>query len=179
LGKTVARTEQLKLPSIFSTLGVEVVFLRRHGKRVNEESDQRHVLRSRQSCRHRWLRDLSDGCFHGRCERQSPGSVRNITCLSISIPDMHLSSTLSATCGLHDAARALFLHLFELCSTSFHGERSAFPATTNRLETDHWNLSPHVALYRFGWLRNSHLGVEMARSSAMAKFFHIAEALHA
>jgi hypothetical protein len=33
--------------------------------------------------------------------------------------------------------------------------------------------------YRFGWLRNSHLGVEMARSSAMAKFFHIAEALHA
>ena len=40
-----------------------VVALRGHGKHHNEKSDQRHVVRSRHSCRHRWLCDYPMAVF--------------------------------------------------------------------------------------------------------------------
>ena len=114
------------------------------------------------------MRDLSNGRFHGRRERQLARSVGNITCVPIALPDEHPGSALSANCRLHHAFRPLLLHLFKLGSANFHGERSAFPATSNRLKTDHRQLCAYVALCRVGWLRNSLIDVALAACSALA-----------
>jgi hypothetical protein len=153
-----------------------VVALRGHEKHHNEKSDQRHVVRSRHFCRHRWLCDLPDGRFHGRRERQLVRSVGNITCVPIALTDEHSGSALSTNCRLHHAFRPLLLHLCKLGSANFRSEHSAFPATSNRLKTDHRQLCAYVALCRVGCLRNSHIDVELAACSALAQIGLIAKA---
>lgn len=140
----------------------------RQSRRI-EESDWRHVVRSGHSCWHGRMRDLPVGRLHGRRERQFARRVGNIACIPIALSDLHSGSALSTNCRLHDAFRPLLFHLCESGSADFHGHRSPFPATFNKLSADHRYLSAHVAVCCFGRLRNSDVDVALANSSALAQ----------
>ena len=109
---------------------------RRYGKRQVEKERQRNTVLSGQSCRSSWLRDLSDGRFHGRRERQFTRSLGHIISFPIAVSHLHSRSALSVSSRLHDAFRALLLHLYGIRSAGLHDKRSAFPSTSNRFKAD-------------------------------------------
>ncbi len=99
----------------------------------------------------------------------------DIASVPIALSDVHLGAALSTACRLHDAFRAVLLHLFKRGSASFYGKRSAFSPTPDRLEADHRQLRPHLALHRVGYLRHSHIDLRLGGSIGVAQINFTAE----